>query len=335
MAMRAFAAAACCACLLPSRMAHGQTITTEAALTAGFSTDDVSAAAVQARAFGDVKGGVRVFAEASWARSSDGNNDAFTAAYPYGNRVEIVEAYGERMFRPRQAIVGIRAGRFRTPFGIFNGSDHAYSGFLRPPLLRYDEYSGVSNSFLEHGADLVIGVPRLTIEAALGAPADVGPVVRRSGLDSVTRLQGYFGPLVAGVSHIRTSPLQSAEVDHGRVDFTGIDLRWTYNGIQMRGEWMTGHPAEGVTTTGWYADGLIHLDSMGPVTAVARLEQLDTREPEHAEPSSATRQTVGARIRFVGGFSLSVNLVHRRAELRNSRPSSLDVGLTWSGRHRP
>jgi len=317
--------------MLPSRLAHGQTFTTEAALTAGYSTDDVTAAAVQARAFGDLKGGVRVFGEASWARSSDDDNDAFTAAYPYGNRVEVIEAYAERMFRPREAIAGIRAGRFRTPFGIYNASDHAYSGFLRPPLLRYDEYSGVSNSFLEHGADLVIGVPRLTVEAALGVPADVGPSVRRSGLDSVIRVQGYYGPLIAGVSHIRTSPLRSAEVDHGRADFTGLDLRWTHNGLQMRGEWMTGHPSVGTTTTGWYTDGLIHLAVMGPVTGVARLERLGTEEP--AERLSATRQTIGARVRVVGGFSLSVNLVHREGDLKEYPPTSLDVGLTWSRRH--
>jgi hypothetical protein len=333
MAMRPLAVAACVACLLPSPKAHGQTITTEAALSAGYSTDDVEAAAVQARAFGDLKGGVHVFGEASWARSSSNDNDAFSTAYPYGNRIEIIEAYAERMFRPREAIIGLRGGRFRTPFGIYNASDHAYNGFLRPPLLRYDEYAGVSNSFLEHGADLVLGVSHLTIEAALGAPADVGPVVRRSGLDSVTRVQGYYGPLIAGVSHIRTSPLQSALVDHGRAEFSGVDLRWTYTGIQVRGEWMTGHPSEGTTSTGWYADGFIHLAGMGPVTAVARLEQFDSQES--AEASSATRQTIGARVRMVGGFSLSANLVHREGDLKEYRPTSLDVGLTWSRRHVP
>jgi hypothetical protein len=29
-----------------------------------------------------------------------------------------------------------KAGRYRTPFGISSGSDHAYMGFQRAPLVR-------------------------------------------------------------------------------------------------------------------------------------------------------------------------------------------------------
>ena len=49
---------------------------------------------------------------------TDESTDAFGAAYPYGNRVQVTEAYGERLFRPGPALVGFRAGRYRTPFGI-------------------------------------------------------------------------------------------------------------------------------------------------------------------------------------------------------------------------
>jgi hypothetical protein len=279
-----------------------------------------------------VTGGVRFFGEVAWARTSDADNDSFAAAYPYGNRVEVIEAYAERIFRPRDALLGVRGGRFRTPFGIYNASDHAYSGFLRPPLIRYDVYSGISNYFLEQGADVTVGVPRLTLETALGAPADVGNAVRQSGLDAVARLQAYYGPLIAGVSRIRTSPLQSAADHHGPAEFTGIDLRWTVSGVQLRGEWTTGRPFEGATTTGWYADGLVHLVGMGPVTAVARIEQLAFEEPSEAEDSSARRQTIGARVRLAGGFAVNVNLVHRQGELKDYRPTSLDLGLTWSAR---
>src|SRR2546430_17572248 len=104
--MRAFALAECVAYLLPTRIAHVQTITTEAVITGGYSTDEVTSAAVQARAVGDLTAGVRVFAEASWASSSDGDNDVFTSAYPYGNRVQIIEADSGRVLRPGHAIVG-------------------------------------------------------------------------------------------------------------------------------------------------------------------------------------------------------------------------------------
>jgi hypothetical protein len=339
MAMRTLRAASLAmlvaAGVLPAATARAQpSITTEAAVTVGGSTDSLAAGALQIRSFGDIAGGIRFFGEASIAQTSDHDNDGFAAAYPYGGRLEVIEAYGERMFRPGNAIVGVRAGRFRTPFGIYNSSDHAYTGFLRPPLLRYDEYSGISNYFLEHGADVVVGVSGLQVETALGAPADVGSSVRRPGLDSIVRVQGYYGPIIAGVSHIRTKSLQIAEED-SRSDFTGVDLRFTRGGMQLRGEWMTGHPFEGATTDGWYADAIVHLVPMGPVTAVARIERMGFVEPAENEDETLGRQTIGARIRIAAGFSVAVNLVHRTGELGEYKPTSLDVGFTWSGRYRP
>jgi hypothetical protein len=315
--------------------AYGQSITAEAAVSAGLSTDDVSAAAVQLRAFGDVKGGVRVFGEAAWARSSDADNDAFAAAYPYGNRVQIIEAYGERMFRPRGALLGVRGGRFRTPFGISSASDHAYSGFLRPPLIRYDESSGVSNYSLEQGIDVVAGIPNFTVETAFGAPGDVGTVRRAHGLDAIVRVQGSVGPFIAGVSHMRTPPMASAAVESVRASATGFDLRWMSDGIQFRGEWTTSRPFAGTTSTGWYADALVHRVGMGPVTAVARVEQLDYEEAGSTEDELQRRVTVGVRIRFFEGLSLNVNLVHRSGEIEEYRPTTLDVGITWSIRRYP
>jgi hypothetical protein len=333
-AVKTLVLAACVACLAPARLAHGQSIVAEAAVTGGFSTDEVAAAAAQFRVFGGVKGGIRFFGETAWARrwKSDEESDSFGAAYPYTNRVQIIEAYGERMFRPGKALVGLRGGRFRTPFGIYNGSDHAYSGFLRAPLIRYEQYSPLSNNFLEHGVDLVAGIPQLTIETALGAPADVGAAVRRSGLDAMMRLQGYYGPFIVGASHIRTSPSKSARVAPGRADVTGVDVRWMYNGVQLRGEWLTGRPFDGTQTTGWYADVLVHRRGMGPLTAVARVEKLDYEDAEEKQDESLHRQTVGARVRLTNALSLNVNVLHLTGADHAYRPTALDVGLTWSAR---
>src|SRR6185503_16922249 len=114
------------------------------------------------------------------------------------------------------------------------------------------EYSGISNQFLEHGADVTVGVPWLSLETAIGAPADVGTAMRRSGLDVVARLQAYYGPFIAGVSRVRTSPLESVEEEHeGPAEFTGVDLRWSHTGVQLRGEWITGRPFAGASTSGW------------------------------------------------------------------------------------
>src|SRR5438128_12238174 len=117
------------------------------------------------RGFGEMKSGMRFFVEAAWAtrrsEDDDSGSDAFGAAYPYTDRAQVIEAYAERTFRPRHALAGVRLGRYRMPFGISNASEHAYSGFLRAPLVRYDGYFALSNNFLEHGADVIVGVPWL------------------------------------------------------------------------------------------------------------------------------------------------------------------------------
>ena len=317
--------------LVGANVARAQSIATEVAVTAGVSTEEISAAATQLRAFGDIEGGIRYYAEAAWARVSDNSSDAFGAAYPYGNRVQVIEAYGERLFQPKRAIVGLRGGRYRTPFGIYSASDHAYTGFLRAPLIRYDNYFALSNNFLEHGADVVVGIPGLTVETSVSTPADVGSAVRPSGLDTVVRAQGFYGPIIAGVSRIRTLPYQPARFARGHAEFTGVDLRWMHNGVQLRGERITGQPFDGTTTTGWYADAIVHLVAMGPVTAVARVERLDyntvSRFALHMR-----RQTVGTRIRILEGLSAQVNLLHTSGQLAAGEygPTAVDLGVTYS-----
>src|SRR5581483_868384 len=272
MAVRSVVVAAAIAACAASATARAQTITTEAAVTGGYSTENVSAVATQLRVFGEVKPSIRFFVEGAWAASSDTDTDAFGAAYPYHNRLQLIEAYGERLFRPAGGIIGIRAGRYRLPFGIYNGSDHAYTRFLRAPLLRYDGYFALSNNFLEHGADLIVGSPRFTVETSVGVPADVGTAVRRSGLDTSIRAQGYVGALIVGASFVRTSPYQPPLFAHGRAEFGGVDARWMLAGVEVRGEWIGGRPFDHTDTYGWYVDTLLHRAFMGPVTAVARIE---------------------------------------------------------------
>ncbi len=235
------------------------------------------------------------------------------------------------MFRPGRGLVGIKGGRYRTPFGISSGSDHGYTGFLRAPLMRYDDYFALSNDFLEHGVDAIVGVPRFTVEASLGTPADVGTAVRRSGVDTVVRVQSSNGPLIAGASYIRTSPYQSPFFAKGRTEFTGVDLRWAHSGLQLRGEWLTGRPFDGTTTTGWYADAIVHYVGMGPVTAVARLDYL-TYVAAPPFDVHARRQTIGARVRIVEPLALQVNLMHQSGAVGQFARAALDVGVTYSVR---
>ena len=316
-------------CIAAVSTAAAQSLTAEAAMTGGISSDGVSAAAAQARAFGEAPFGIRYFTEAAWARTGN-EGDAFGAAYPYGGRLQAIETYGE-WYSATPFLAGVRVGRYRTPFGISTASDHAYNGFLRAPLIRYDNYYALSNNFLEHGIDMIAGVAGVTVEASFGRPADVGTAVRRDGTTRVLRVQGTIGSAVVGVSHIRTQPYQSPRFAFGRTEFAGIDVRWMRGGVQLRGEWIGGRPFDGTTTTGWYADAIVHRPSMGPVTAVARIEKLDyDTMPQHA--LHAARQTMGARIRLSGGFTGQVNLLHHTGLLHQRRRTSMDIGLTYSVR---
>jgi hypothetical protein len=310
-------------------------VTVEADATAGYSSyeaDSVGAASTQIRAFGDLKGGVRFLVEGSWADHNNDGSDAFGAAYPYTGEATLMEAYGERLFRPGRAMIGIKAGRYRTPFGIYSRSDYAYSGLSRAPLIRYEDYFALANTFLEQGAAVVVGIPQLNVETSLSAPSDVGVVRRPSGVDTVTRLQAYYGPVIAGVSYIRTNPYQSPTFAKGRAVFTGVDFRVTGGGVQVWGEWLDGQPFDGTTTTGWHVNGSVHRPVMGPVTAVARIEELDYDTiPRFALHSK--RQSAGARIRLVREFTAQVSVVHQ--SWPNQHPeTAFDAALTYSVRLR-
>lgn len=336
MAMRTVAVLiAALATLGSSKQAAGQPVVVEADITGGYSSEGAGALATQLRAFGEMPLGLRVFVEAAWAARSvgDEDTDAFGAAYPYGNRVQPVEAYAERLFRPGRALVGFRAGRYRTPFGIYNRGDYAYAGLLRAPLMRYDGYFALSNNFLEHGAELIAGVPQLYLETSLGTPADVGDARRRPGLDSVSRLQAYHGPWIVGVSRINTRPYFPERFARGRSVFTGMDVRWTYEGVQAIVEWITGRPFDGTRTEGWHADVIVHRPAMGPVTAVWRSEQLDY---DAAAPfaRSARRHATGARIRLPRNLTAQVNLLHQSGNLTEAYATAIDVALTYSVRSR-
>lgn len=324
--------------------AQAQTsLTTELDLTGGYSTEDrVNAAAAQLRVFGEAMAGIRFNAEATWARRSGDETDAFGAAYPYGGLVQMSEAYAERTFQKGPGLVGVRVGQYRSPFGIYSRNDHAYSGFLRAPLIRYEGYWGLTNNFLERGADVVIGTPRLSLEVSLGAPKDLGIFQRRPGLTSVVRVQGYYRNFIVGASHINSTPYGAATYAHGQMDFSGIDARWMRDGVQVRGEWLHGQPWDGPTTNGWYVDAIVHRVFMGPVTAVFRTEQLNYGSPKPFTYYGETgytawqgrRQTAGGRVRLPGGFTAQVDVLRHSHELAHYGPTSVDMALTYSLRLR-
>lgn len=331
--MTALPVACALAMLCMARPAFTQSVSAEADITAGATTDGVTALATQGRLFGELVAGWRYLVEASWGRRSADKTDAFGSAYPYTNRVRPIETYVERVFQNGKAVAAIRAGRYRTPFGLSSRGDHAYNGFLRAPLIRYDGYFALSNNYLEHGASALVGTPALQVQASFGRPADVGTVRRRPGLDTAIRAQAFRGPMIVGVSFSRSLPYQARRFP-GHAVFTGVDARVTHNGIQLRGEWIGGHPFEGTSTHGGYVDLIVHRQRLGPLTLVGRAEYLDY---DAAAPfaRNGTRYAIGGRLRLPRGLTAQADIVRQTGNLdRKGQATALDVALTYSLRWR-
>jgi hypothetical protein len=330
MSMKSFAAAVFVALALTPRPASAQTATTELDVTGGHSTESVDAAASQVRVFGDAVAGWQYYVEAAWGQQWGPRSDAFGAAFGYDKRLRPTEVYLERTILKGPYLAGVRVGQFRTPFGMYTRSDQAYNGFTRAPLIRYGSYWGLSNNFLEDGVSVIAGTPRLFAEASAGRPNDMDSYARKPGLDSTLRVQGAIGPFVAGVSHIHTQPPVMYRRALGASVFTGMDVRWMSHGVQVRGEWITGHSIGGTHTAGGYVDAMVHRPVMGPLTAVFRAERLDY--PAGAFSSYPRRYTAGGRVRISSQVTAQVNVVHQPTDVRLKRISAVDFGLTFSAR---
>jgi hypothetical protein len=330
MTRRAAALAAFLVCAAAPAPVLAQSITTEASVTVGRSTETVNAAAAQLRVFGTITSDWRYFVEGAWGLVTGPASDAFGAAYPYDRRLRPMDAYIEKVVQPRGWLFGVRAGHYRTPFGISGRGDYAYAGFTRAPLIRYGENWALSNTFYETGATFLAGRPSLNLQASVGRPQDEGDSRRRTGVDTVARAQGYFRSLIVGVSYVRTQPTYPATFAKGRMVFGGMDVRWTHRGVQLRGEWISGRPFDHVSTSGGYVDLIVHRPIMGPVSAVARLERLDYE----AGPFSSypRRQTAGARVRLVPSLTAEIDLVRHTGGLATARRVSFDCGLTYTRR---
>jgi hypothetical protein len=318
------------AVLILARDAASQTLTPEADVTVGASTDHAEAAAVQTRLFGQLTSDWRLMLEAAWADRSNKGSDAFGTSYSYDGQIRPAEMYVERISDGNNRVFAVRIGRYRTPFGMSSRSDHAYNGFSRAPLVRYGEGYAMSNLFMEAGADVIVGRPSLYLEASAGAPADANGVERRETADVVTRAQGYYRGLIIGASYLSGGRTVDEFPWKGRMMFRGIDARWMWEGVQVRGEWIDGRPFDDASTRGGYVDLFVHHIGMGPVTAIARIERLDYHDGYSVDRSR--RATIGARVRLTTTLSLEADVLHNWGSEIGVRPTSGDLGITQSFR---
>lgn len=306
-------------------------VTTEVDITVGRSTEDVRAAGTQLRLFGSLPRDWRFFGELTWADTWGEHSDAFGAAYPYNHKVRPMELYVEKTVSQGRALWGTRIGRYRAPFGLYNRSDHAYTGFLRAPLIRYGGYWAISNNFLEAGASVVAGTPRVFGEFSLGIPQDEDDRHRKRGVDRVGRVQASVGDVIVGASYIHTQPFREQFWAQGDTEFAGVDARWMRGGVQLRGEWISGHAFEGTRTFGGYADLMVHRPFMGPVTAVVRAERLDYEAGRRS--SFPRRYTAGTKVRLSSLLVAHVNVLHEPPYDDEGPETALDVAVTFSLRH--
>ena len=310
--------------------ASAQTVNAEVSVTTGATTESVKAGATQGRVFGETPW-LRYYVEGAWATVAGPKSDAFGAAYPYGGGLTPMEMYVEKVFQGERFLGGVRGGRFRTPFGIYATSDHAYGGFIRAPMIRYKECWALANTFLEHGVNVIAGTSWLQLEATAGKPSDVGEAIRRDGLDKVFRVQGYHAGLTVGASHIRTQPFQRGRWATGRTEFSGLDARWMHGGVQLRGEWITGRPFDGTSTKGGYLDAFVHRPVMGPLTAVLRVEKLDYVAATASRSRFFKRATVGGLVRITDGLIGQMNLSHQPGGLTYGKnETAADFALTYT-----
>ena len=165
------------------RPAHGQEMAVEVSQSVGVSSEEIAGAGTQVRLLGDAEAGTCDSRSKARGAPARGEHDPTCSAprIPTTAASQVIEAYGEYFFAPSGAVSLGEGGRYRTPFGISAASDHAYIGFLRPPLIRYGDYYALSSGYLEHGVDVVVGAPRLSVEVSVGAPGDVGDAIRRPG----------------------------------------------------------------------------------------------------------------------------------------------------------
>jgi hypothetical protein len=352
MALKTLARVVVCGVLVArAPIASALSVAVELDQSAGYSTEDVAAAHTKLRAFGDLLPSIRFNVTGTWGKQSE-ESDAFAAAYPYTEHPVVLDAYAERTFRPAGRLFGVRVGRYRTPFGISSESDQGYVGFERNPLIRYDDFFALSSTFFEHGADVMFGSPRASLEASLGAPADVGEHTRAAGLDTVLRGQFVAGSLIVGASYIDTRPhlarddddgasplpadiggvdLETHDVSPGRATFGGIDLRWMRDGVQLRGEYIAGRPFDGARTHGGYADLIVHRPFMGPITAALRAERI-----RHTDAGAlmlqGERYTAATRVRLPRGFAAHLEIVRNSRALPGRRVTAADVALSYSVR---
>jgi hypothetical protein len=223
--------------------------------------------------------------------------------------VEVYEAYGEwEAGRQR-----FRIGQFQVPFGIYNRSELYYVGLVYDPLIRYYPIQGPHLEDSASGLEYLRTEGPWQVEAALfGRGSDVGAVVPH-GDEGSLRIQRYTGPLIIGVSALRTQAGEEETEYHGEGYSFGVDFRFSRPALILRGEVVAGH-VPGGSPEGFYLDALYHPVQFGRFTLVGRTEAV---RGQPVNGGLYTRETVGLKWDAMPGIAVALNQLYEPSRVRS------------------
>ena len=269
----------------------------------------------QIRAFGEGPAPIRFFVEVAWgaryfpAARPKSATDVFGTAYPYQNRAQVIEAYGERTFRPGGRLVGIRPDGSAHRSGISTRSDHA--------CCRLHARADDSLRRLLRAVEQLSGARRRSSSSArrrrISRPASAAAVGRRrrcSGVPASIRCSAAKRTLSLGDRRREPLPRDALPAGvtsrKGRAVFTGVDVRWMCSGIQLRGE-VPQRPA----VRRHDDDGRLHRPAGaprgdGPGDGGRAALSGSTTTPFRSSCCLPRRAMAGARIRIPGGLTAQI-----------------------------
>ena len=278
--------------------AQAQSVTAEADVTVGHSTENIDAAAAQLRLFGSVK------ADGGSTGRSPGRRCRRARRTRSARPIPTTGSSGPSRRTPRRCstrreLVGLRPGDTVRRSASSSQSDQAYSGFLRAPLIRYGDYFALSNTFLESGADFLAGTSSLFVEGSVGVPQDQGSSRRARGVDAVVRVQGYAHlPHRSARATSTAGRARPAISSRGACGSAAWTCAWTRRHRSPAGEWIQGralhrrgatrrlcrrnHPS--------HRDGTAHARRAGRADRLRRgrlLDVLAAADDRRADPADA------------------------------------------------
>ncbi|HWA83911.1 MAG TPA: hypothetical protein VG820_10775 [Fimbriimonadaceae bacterium] len=193
----------------------------------------------------------------------------------------------------------VRAGRFRSGFGISEWSDYYYNAIIALPIVRFNRLQPY------------LGLTRF--DTGLDVRSIVGPVEYQVGMvdtDSgawqwapknpdfgVARLQTHFGALIVGASALGRV---AGSKDEDDTEAYGVDFRWTADHLQMRGELVRLHSGDG-WSGGYYVDAFLRPPGLYRTQVGVRAQAVDSL-------AGAVSQTYTVGVRQIVTPNLSATL---------------------------